>query len=69
MIALEKLEKDLNISLDHLPPKCKEIFILSRYELLSYSEISEKLNISVNTVKTQISRALDYLRTSLKDYL
>jgi RNA polymerase sigma-70 factor, ECF subfamily len=69
MIALEKLEKDLKISLDHLPPKCKEIFILSRYELLSYSEISEKLNISVNTVKTQISRALDYLRTSLKDYL
>lgn len=47
----------------------REIFILSRYELLSYTEISERLNISVNTVKTQISRALDSLRISLKKYL
>jgi RNA polymerase sigma-70 factor, ECF subfamily len=68
-IALHKLEEDVTMSIDQLPPKCREIFILSRYELLSYTEISEKLNISVNTVKTQISRALDNLRLSLREYL
>ncbi len=68
-IALKKLEEDVTFSIDQLPARCKEIFILSRYELLSYTEISEKLNISVNTVKTQISRALDSLRISLKRYL
>ncbi|MGF1586686.1 MAG: RNA polymerase sigma-70 factor [Bacteroidales bacterium] len=68
-IALKGLEEDVTISIDQLPDRCKEIFILSRYELLSYIEISERLNISVNTVKTQISRALDSLRVSLKKYL
>jgi RNA polymerase sigma-70 factor, ECF subfamily len=68
-IAFKKLEDDVTLSIDHLPARCREIFILSRYELLSYIEISEKLNISVNTVKTQISRALESLRVSLKDYL
>ncbi len=68
-ITLKRLEKDVTASIDKLPDKCKEIFILSRYELLSYTEISERLNISVNTVKTQISRALDSLRVSLRKYL
>ena len=68
-IALKRLEKDVTASVEKLPDRCKEIFILSRYELLSYTEISERLNISVNTVKTQISRALDSLRVSLKKYL
>ena len=68
-IALKKLEEDVTMSIDQLPDRCREIFILSRYELLSYTEISERLNISVNTVKTQISRALDSLRVSLTKYL
>ena len=68
-IALKKLEEDVTMCIDQLPERCREIFILSRYELLSYIKISEKLNISVNTVKTQISRALDCLRVSLKKYL
>jgi RNA polymerase sigma-70 factor, ECF subfamily len=68
-IGFKRLEKDVTASIDKLPDRCREIFILSRYELLSYIEISEKLNISVNTVKTQITRALESLRFSLKDYL
>lgn len=68
-IALKHLEKDIDKVIEELPPKCREIFILSRFELLSYPEISEKLNISVNTVKTQMSRALDSLRLKLKKYL
>lgn len=68
-LSFHEVEKDVMKSIDQLPPHCKEIFLLSRFELLTYNEISEKLNISVNTVKTQVSRALDSLRTNLKKYL
>ena len=68
-LILKDVEKDVLSGINKLPPQCREVFILSRYEMLSYNEISEKLNISVNTVKTQISRALESLRINLKKYL
>ncbi len=48
-----------------LPPQCQDIFRLSRFEDLSYPEISRQLGISVNTVKTQMTRALRKLRDEL----
>ena len=56
----------INKAVDHLPPKCREIFILNHLEGLSYKEITEVLNISINTVKTQMARALRSLRKALK---
>jgi RNA polymerase sigma-70 factor (family 1) len=68
-ISLNNLESDIQKSIEELPPKCREIFKLSRYDMLSYYEISKKLDISVNTIKTQITRALDSLRIKLKEHL
>jgi RNA polymerase sigma-70 factor (ECF subfamily) len=51
-------------ALDTLPPKRKEIFILSRHEGLSNKAIAEKLHISVKTVENQMTAAL----ASLKEY-
>lgn len=53
--------------INSLPPKMKEIFVLSREDGFSYKEISIKLNISENTVKKQISNSLKYLRLKLDD--
>ena len=64
----EEVEKDVLNAIEQLPERCKIIFCLSWFELLTYTEISERLNISVNTVKTQISRALDSLREQLRKY-
>ena len=50
---------------DELPPKCKEVFQLSRNEQLSHKEIAEKLGISEKTVDEQIHRALKKLRVPL----
>lgn len=58
--------KLINEAIDHLPNKCREIFILNRFDGLSYKEITEVLNISINTVKTQMARALSSLRKALK---
>jgi len=53
-------------SLRQLPPKCRQIFEMSKLEGLTYSEIAKVLEISPRTVETQISRALKILRETLK---
>ena len=54
----EELYERLQIVMDSLPPKCKEIFILGCIEGLSYKDVSEQLGVSVNTVKTQVQGGL-----------
>lgn len=56
--------------LDQLPESRKKIFTAAVIEGLSYSEIAEINNISINTVKTQIKRSYAYLKTQTnKDLL
>lgn len=57
----------INIEIEKLPPRCQEIFKLSRFEGLKYQEIADHLNISVKTVEVQMGKALKVLRTNLKD--
>ena len=58
-------ESKINQALDELPEKCREIFLMNRFDQLKYREIAEKLNISMKTVETQMSRALKVLREKL----
>ena len=51
--------------IDQLPEKCREIFLLSRQEKLTYKQIAEKLNISVKTVEAQMGIALKRIRETL----
>jgi len=64
----EDLEKRLWGALEQLSPRCKEIFVLSRFEYLSNNEIAEALSISVKTVENQISIAQRELKLLLKDF-
>ena len=68
-LAESELEVVVQKSLNYLPPRCKEIFVLSRLEGLTNMDIAEKFNISKRTVELQISNALKQLRTDLKPYL
>lgn len=60
-----EMQKRINDSIDQLPEKCRIVFAMSRYENLSYQEISDKLEISRKTVENQISKALKFLRSKL----
>ena len=62
-------ERRINHALDDLPDKCKEIFLLNRFDGLKYREIADKLGISIKTVETQMSRALKTLRERLADMI
>ena len=68
-LLAKELEKDFNQALEYLPQECRRIFELSRFEGLKYQEIAVKLNISIKTVETQMSRALSKLRLQLIDHL
>jgi len=59
----------LGRGIESLPEACRKIFLLSRDKNMKYSEISETLGISVNTVKAQMRIALYRLREALKYYL
>jgi len=62
------ITKKVKEAIESLPPKCKTIFVLSRYQGMKYREIAETLNISIKTVENQMSIAFDKLRESLKEY-
>lgn len=55
----KKLKKQ---AIKQLPPKRKRIFKMSRKQGKTYEEISQELGISVNTVKNQMSKALESIR-------
>lgn len=62
------LEQFLDARLNNLSPKVREVFELSRKEDLSIQEVAERLNLSHQTVKNQISKALKILRTHISDF-
>jgi len=68
LVEEAELNERINKAINRLPEKCREIFLLCRFEGLKYSEIAEKLNISVKTVEMQMGIALKKLRNSLSDY-
>ena len=63
-----ELADRINKAIQKLPEKCREIFVLCRFEELKYTEIAARLNISVKTVEMQIGIALKKLRKELSDY-
>lgn len=69
ILVEEELKLKIDLSIAELPEKCREIFVLSRYENLKYQEIADKLQISVKTVETQMSKALHHMRIRLAEFI
>ena len=64
-----ELETAIEKSLTALDEPIREVFILSRYHGLKYSQIAQMMGISVKTVEARLSRALQDLQKLLKDFL
>ena len=67
--AESELRQAIEKSMFKLPPRCREIFELSRLKGLSNQEISDKLGISKRTVELQISNSIKILRHELVGFL
>ncbi|MGB1241693.1 MAG: RNA polymerase sigma-70 factor [Chitinophagales bacterium] len=61
------LKEKILTAIQTLPPKCQQIFKLSKLSGLTYKEIADDMSISVKTVENQMSKALKILRTQLKN--
>lgn len=68
-LAAANLQQEIDQAIDSLPEKCRLVFVLSRYEEMSYQQIADHLEISIKTVENQISKALKSLRKALATHL
>lgn len=53
-------------AIEELPPRCREVFLLHRFDGLSYPQIAEQLDISVSAVEKQMMRAMKACRNALE---
>ena len=63
----ESVLQHVNLVIEQMPPRRREIFIKSKIEGKSSKEVGAELNISAGTVDNQVSEALRYIRSQLKN--
>ena len=62
----ERLERLLS-ALDELSPRCRQVFLLQRYEGMTYTAIARQLQVSVSAVEKHMMRALLHLQARLAE--
>lgn len=67
ILSYEELRGRVTSILKKLPDRCGQIFYMSRFEDMKYSEIAEKLSVSIKTVEADMGRALKEFRKELKE--
>ena len=65
LLQYEELQSKIARILEKLPERCGKIFCMNRFEGLKYSEIAEKLSVSVKTVEANMGKALKEFRSEL----
>src|SRR5436190_23412576 len=68
-VVAKELADAVQIALKELPPRCREVFELSRVNGLRYAEFAEALDISQKTVEAQMGKALRIMRARLAPWL
>lgn len=63
-----EIDAALKTAVATLPPRCREVFELSRVQGLKYIEIASALGISIKTVEAQMGKALKLIRDQLKPF-
>ena len=67
ILHYRELQAKVAAIIERLPEKCGKIFCMSRFEGLKYSEIAERLSISIKTVEANMGRALKEFRKILAE--
>lgn len=62
----EEFDRKIQSVLAQMPEKCRLVFLMSRMEDLTYSEIAERLNLSVKAIEKRMHEALDFLKKYIK---
>jgi RNA polymerase sigma-70 factor (family 1) len=67
ILQYKELQAKIARTIEKLPERCGQIFCMNRFEGLKYSEIAEKLSVSVKTVESNMGRALKEFRKALAE--
>jgi RNA polymerase sigma-70 factor (family 1) len=67
-LSFKQLQQHLKRAIELLPTQQRTAFLLSRDEGLSYEEIATQMDLSRETVKKHICRALNFLRTYMRTH-
>lgn len=65
-ITQKETDDKLQFILSDLPPKCKQVFVMSRFDELKNKEIATLLDISVKTVENQMTKAFKIVKEKWK---
>lgn len=68
-LAVEENLLKLERVLESLPPQCKKILLMSKFEKFKQQEIADTLNLSIKTVKNQLTIGYEKIRNALSDQL
>jgi RNA polymerase sigma-70 factor (family 1) len=63
--VLEDQLLKLEQALEGLPPQCKKILMMSKFEKCKQKEIAERLNVSIKTVKNQLTIGYEKIRKAI----
>ena len=63
----QELKLKIENTIQHLPERCREVFILSRMKGLKNKEIAEMLNINIKNVERHLSRAMQSFRENFSN--
>lgn len=66
-MAFNELSQLIQQAVETMPPQCKRVFLMSRFEGKRIAEIAESLQLSPRTAETHLTRALSLLRTLLRN--
>jgi len=67
LLQYSELQAKIARIIERLPERCGQIFCMNRFEGLKYSEIAEKLSVSVKTVEANMGKALKEFRKTLAE--
>ena len=67
ILTLRELSEQVDFIVDALPAKCRQIFIMSRYDGFTYKDIANILDIAEKTVENQLVKAISVLRSQLSE--
>jgi RNA polymerase sigma-70 factor (ECF subfamily) len=59
---LDRRYNQMKNAIEQLPPKCKQVFTMVYLERKKYEETAKMLNLSINTVKTQLRVAFEKIK-------
>jgi RNA polymerase sigma-70 factor (ECF subfamily) len=69
MLDARELTEAIDWAVARLPGRCREVFLLNRYQHLTYAQVASVLQISVKTVEIHMGRALAVLRRRLAPWM